>query len=173
MEETFLSELRLFSFNFAPKGWAQCNRQLLPINQNQALFSLLGTTYGGDGMQTFGLADLRGRIPVHMGNGHPLGQLYGEASHTLSINELPTHNHLMKCYDQAGGQNTAPGAFYADTTTIGSNGLDVYKTGVAPTTPMAPNIIAKTGGSQPHENRQPFLTLNWCIALQGIFPSQT
>jgi len=171
MAEPFLSELRLFSFGFPPKGWALCNGQLLPINQNQALFSLMGTTYGGDGMVNFALPDLRGRVPVHMGNGVSLGQRYGESSHTVTLQELPQHNHLMKCFSTAGAQNTAPTAFYADTSTIGANGLDVYKTGVTPSAVMAANAISNIGGSQPHENRQPFLTLNYCIALQGIFPS--
>ena len=171
MAEPFLSELRLFSFNFPPKGWALCNGQLLPINQNQALFSLLGTTYGGDGMTNFALPDLRGRTQVHMGNGISLGQRYGESSHTVTTQELPAHNHLMNCFSNAGSGNAAPGTFYADTATL--TGVNVYKTGVAPSVQMAANVISNIGGSQPHENRQPFLTLNWCIALQGIFPSQT
>ena len=155
MAEPFLSELRLFSFGFPPKGWTLCDGQLLPINQNQALFSLLGTTYGGDGMTNFGLPNLQSRIPVHMGNGFFLGQRYGETGHTLSISELPTHNHIMKCLSMAGSQNTAPGAFYADTATL--TNIDVYKTGVTPFVAMAANMVANTGGNQAHLNQQPFL----------------
>jgi microcystin-dependent protein len=167
MAEPFLSELRLFSFGFPPKGWAFCNGSLLPINQNQALFSLLGTTYGGDGRVNFGLPNLQGRVPIHMGSGHTLGQIGGEQGHTLGIAELPTHTHIA----------AAAGA--AATTSIPANnfvaGPQAIFSGFTGPTAVAMNsaMIGNIGGSQAHLNMQPFLTLNWCIALQGIFPSQT
>jgi microcystin-dependent protein len=167
MAEPFLAELRLFSFGFPPKGWALCNGQLLPINQNQALFSLLGTTYGGDGRVNFGLPNLQGRIPAHIGNGYTQGGRFGETAHTLTLSEMPAHNHPMNANSNAGGQNAPGGAFYTDAPVV------FYKANTNPGTPMNPGVITSVGGSQPHENQQPYLTLNWCIALQGIFPSQT
>jgi len=165
MAEPFLAEVRIFSFNFAPKGWAQCSGQLLPINQNQALFALLGTTYGGNGQTTFALPDLRGRVPMHAGGGLTLGQRGGEESHTLSLNEMPMHTHQAKA-SANGPTVTAP-----------TNNFWASKTGFTPygrtaDTAMSVQAIGNTGGSQPHENRSPYLTLNCCIALQGIFPSQ-
>jgi microcystin-dependent protein len=170
MAEPFLSEIRIFSFNFPPKGWAFCNGQLLPINQNQALFALLGTNYGGNGQTNFALPDLRGRVPLHFGDGLILGQRFGEEFHTLNIQEMPTHNHLVNAFGGAPDSNgTSPtGAFYAPA----ADNSTLYFSGNADSA-MAPAVIGNTGGSQPHENRQPFLTLNFCIALQGIFPSQT
>jgi microcystin-dependent protein len=167
MAEPFLSELRLFSFGFPPKGWALCDGQLLPINQNQALFSLLGTTYGGDGRVNFGLPNLQGRVPTHMGSGQTLGERGGEQNHTLGISEIPTHTH------------TAAAAAAAATTSIPANnfvaGPQAIFSGFTGPTAVAMNaaMIGNVGGSQPHPNMQPFLVLNWCIALQGIFPSQT
>ena len=165
MAEPFLSEIRIMSFGFPPKGWALCNGQLLPINQNQALFSLLGTTYGGDGRVNFGLPDLRGRTPIHMGSGHTLGEKAGEQAHTLSISEIPTHVHTAQ------GTSTSTGtvATAAGNVLAGANNLYGPPTNL---TSLAPNTLANVGGSQPHLNMQPFLTLNFCIALQGIFPSQ-
>ena len=166
MAEPFLSEIRMMSFGFAPKGWALCNGQLLPINQNQGLFSLLGTTYGGDGRQTFALPNLQGRVPIHMGSGHTLGERGGEQAHTLSISELPTHVHSVQASSAATGGNANPtGRFLG-------GGNNVYH---APTslTSMTPGTLANVGGSQAHLNMQPFLVLNFSIALQGIFPSQT
>jgi microcystin-dependent protein len=164
MAEPFLSEIRLMSFDFAPKGWAQCNGQLLPINQNQALFSLLGTTYGGNGSTTFALPDLRGRVPIHVGSGHTLGEVGGEQAHTLSVAELPTHTHLVNASSSAtGGSATANG-------NVLGGGNNVYRDS-GPLTTLNPGTITNVGGSQAHLNMQPFLTLTFCIALQGIFPS--
>jgi len=169
MAEPFLSEIRIFSFNFPPKGWALCNGQLLPINQNQALFSLLGTTYGGNGQTNFALPNLRGRVPLHSGSGFTLGQAPGEESHTLMPQEMPTHNHSVNAFGGAPDSNaTSPtGAFYAPT----ADNSTLYFSGNADSA-MNAGVIGNTGGSQAHENRQPFLVLNFCIALQGIFPSQ-
>jgi microcystin-dependent protein len=165
MAEPFLSEIRIFSFNFAPKGWALCNGQLLPINQNQALFSLLGTTYGGDGRVNFALPDLRGRVPTHMGSGLTLGERAGEQAHTLSISELPTHTHTANASSTNGDTPFAANNVLAQA-------LNVY-TGASNLTTLNPTEITNVGGSQAHENMEPYLTLNLCIALQGIFPSQT
>ena len=164
MAEPFLSEIRIFSFSFAPQGWAQCNGQLLPINQNQALFSLLGTTYGGNGQTNFALPDLRGRVPMHVGNGLFLGQKAGEETHTLISNEMPLHTHQARA--SADGPTVTPPTnnFWASNT-----GFTPY--GKTADTAMSSEAIGNAGGSQPHENRSPFLTLNCCIALQGIFPS--
>jgi len=160
-----MSELRIFSFNFAPKGWAMCNGQFLPINQNQALFSLLGTTYGGNGQTTFALPDLRSRVPMHMGDGLTLGQRAGEEAHTLNINELPAHNHFVKGSTDGPTSATPASNFFASNTSFAPYGPTQ---GAA----MNPACVGNIGGSQAHENRAPFLTLNICIALQGIFPSQ-
>jgi microcystin-dependent protein len=165
MAEPFLSEIRIMSFQFAPRGWALCNGQLLPINQNQALFSLLGTTFGGDGRVNFALPDLRGRTPIHVGSGHTLGERGGEQAHTLSIAELPTHTHVANA---TSSNATAPAP---------SNGVGYARAGTqiygGPTNlvAMAPQAVGNVGGSQAHLNMQPFLTLSFCIALQGIFPS--
>lgn len=166
MAEPFLSELRLFSFVFAPKGWALCNGQLLPINQNQALFSLLGTTYGGNGQTNFALPDLRGRVPMHVGNGHTLGENGGEQAHTLTIAELPTHMHVLQATTTVATTNIPN-----NTMLLGSTAPNDFYTGPAALTATAPGSVANVGGSQAHLNMQPFLTLSWCIALQGIFPS--
>jgi microcystin-dependent protein len=166
--EPFLSEIRLMSFAFAPKGWALCNGQLLPINQNQALFSLLGTTFGGDGRVNFALPDLRGRAPIHAGSGHTLGERGGEETHTLSVAELPEHVHGWNAKSSPAATNTPdPTSLLASST--GDNAWGPAANLVA----MSPGAILNTGGSQPHLNMQPFLTLSFCIALQGIFPSQT
>ena len=167
MAEPFLSEIRLMSFNFAPKGWALCNGQFLPINQNQALFALLGTTYGGNGQTTFALPDLRAKTPIHMGNGHTLGETAGTTAVTINIQQLPTHTHTFGCASSntANANQTNPsGQVFAH-----ANG-NVYATG-APVA-LVPNMVTNVGGSQPHENRQPFLAITFSIALQGIFPSQ-
>jgi microcystin-dependent protein len=171
MAEPFLSEIRMMSFGFPPKGWATCDGQLLPINQNQALFSLLGTTYGGDGRINFGLPNLQGRTPMHMGNGHTLGELGGEQAHTLSISELPTHAHTASATSDP--HTTSPENYQP----LASNALlavvnNLY-TSPSNLTSLLPATLANVGGSQAHLNMQPFLTVNFSIALQGIFPSQT
>ena len=163
MAEPFLSEIRIMSFVFAPRGWALCNGQLLPINQNQGLFSLLGTTFGGDGRVNFALPDLRGRTPIHVGSGHALGERGGEPAHTLSIAELPQHVHQAV----ASPSN-------ADTVVPVNNALGAALNSYRPATELTalhPSSVASVGGSQAHLNMQPFLTLTFSIALQGIFPS--
>ena len=165
MAEPFLSEIRIFSFGFPPKGWALCDGQLLPINQNQALFSLLGTTYGGDGRVNFGLPNLQTRVPIHFGDGHTLGERGGEQAHTISISELPTHTHPW------GVNGAAVNAL--DPTGIQLGSQQGYNTAATNLVAMNAQQLSNVGGSQAHLNMQPFLVLNFCIALQGIFPSQT
>jgi microcystin-dependent protein len=171
MAEPFLSEIRIFSFNFAPKGWATCDGQLLPINQNQPLFALLGTTYGGDGRVNFALPNLRGQVPIHMGQSHTLGERGGQETHTLTISEMPQHIHFAGATSDP--HTTNPENYEP----VASNALMAVVNGMYgnPTnlTTLLPATIGNFGGSQAHENRQPYLTLNFCIALQGIFPSQT
>jgi microcystin-dependent protein len=164
MAEPFLSEIRIFSFGYAPKGWAFCNGQFLPINQNQALFSLLGTTYGGNGQTTFALPDLRGQAPIHMGSGHTLGEKGGEPSHTVTMSEMPAHIHFENASTTNANQPTSVGAVLASAANLyaAPNNL----------TTIQPGTVTNVGGSQAHQNLQPFLALNFCIALQGIFPSR-
>lgn len=164
MSEPFLSEIRIMSFVFAPRGWALCNGQLLPINQNQGLFSLLGTTFGGDGRVNFALPDLRGRIPIHVGSGHTLGERGGEQAHTLSIGELPQHVHVLNGTSNTGNTPLPTNNILADSPS------QLYAS-ASSLTSLNASSIANTGGSQAHLNMQPFLTLSFCIALQGIFPS--
>jgi microcystin-dependent protein len=164
MSEPFLGEIKVIPWNFPPKGWTFCNGQLLPINQNQALFSILGTTYGGDGRTTFGLPNLQGRTPVHVGNGIALGDVGGETAHTLNISELPAHSHAPFGSTNLPDTFTAAGHFWA------TNPNNPYAS--TPNTAMNPACIGATGGNQPHENMSPYLVLNFIIALQGIFPSQ-
>jgi len=172
VSQPFLSEIKIMSFGFAPKGWAQCNGQFLPINQNQALFSLLGTVYGGNGQTTFALPDLRGCVPLHEGSGHTLGEKAGAQAVTLSINQLPTHVHDFSantCVQSASANATAgvpTSNFWAN------SGRAAYSTGGVSLGAMSPQAVSTVGGSQAHQNMQPFLALNFCIALQGIFPSQ-
>lgn len=183
MSNPFLGELRIMSFNFAPKGWAMCNGQLLPINQNQPLFALFGTMYGGDGRVTFALPNLQGRVPVGVGGGSftVQGQSSGELSHTLNISEMPQHNHLAQAKaapadKNVGGITPAPNRSLAEGLVSLPNNqttpASIFGTGT-PNTPMSAAAITNAGGSQPHQNLQPFLTLNICVALQGIFPSPT
>jgi microcystin-dependent protein len=166
MAEPFLSEIRLMSFEFAPKGWALCNGQLLPINQNQALFSLLGTTFGGDGRVNFALPDLRGRVPIHVGNGHTLGERGGEQAHTLSSAEIPEHTHFV----QAANTNATTAVPSSSLTLANSVNYEAYRSATSLVSLNAATV-SNVGGSQAHLNMQPFLTLNFTIALQGIFPS--
>lgn len=171
MADPFLAEIRIMSFGVVPKGWAMCNGQFLPINQNQALFSLLGTTYGGNGQTTFALPNLQGNVPIHTGSGFALGQVSGQQSHTVTIGEMPAHNHFLNASSLIGNavnprpQNTSGALFAQDPG-------NCYSGNVVSAVLPSPATISNTGGSQPHTNMQPFLTLNFCIALQGIFPSQ-
>ena len=170
MAEPFLAEIRLMSFNFPPKGWAMCNGQLLPINQNQALFALLGTTYGGDGRVTFALPDLRGRCPLHAGAGIALGERGGAETHTLTVNELPSHTHALAANSDVANTHLPGAALPAGKPRGGINRYAPAGTG---NSTMHAGSLSSSGGNQPHENRQPFLTLTFAIALQGIFPSQS
>jgi len=165
MAEPFLSEIRVMSFGYAPKGWAECNGQLLPINQNQALFSLLGTTFGGDGRVNFALPDLRTRTPIHVGNGHTLGERGGEQAHTLSISEVPEHTHVMNGSSTAAETNTPTSNAYLGSV-ANAYGPPTNLVGLSP-------AVTTVGGSQAHVNMQPYLALTFCIAVQGIFPSPT
>jgi microcystin-dependent protein len=165
MGTPFMGELKLISWNFAPQGWAFCNGQFLPINQNQALFSLLGTTYGGNGQTTFALPDLRGKIPIHTGQGFTLGQAGGQEAHTITMSEMPQHLHFLQ------GTTANASTDTPDTPVVlATAALDLYRD---PTTlvTMEPSIVGNVGGSQAHQNMQPYLTMNWIIALQGVFPS--
>jgi microcystin-dependent protein len=166
MSEPFLGEIKIISWNFPPKGWTFCNGQLLPINQNQALFSILGTTYGGDGRVNFGLPNLQGRTPFHVGNGIVLGEMGGETSHTLNISELPAHNHVPV------GSTTVATAPKPTTNLWATDAGGFNEYAATPNVAMMAACIAATGGNQPHENMSPYLVLNFVIALQGIFPSQ-
>jgi microcystin-dependent protein len=165
MSEPFLSEIKIVSFNFAPKGWALCNGQFLPINQNQALFALLGTTYGGNGQTTFALPNIRGRVPIHIGNGHTLGEAAGSTAVTINIQQLPTHPHPLQVNSGTGTATNPNGAMLAKAS------ANTYG---PPTQLTAMNAACVTGvgGSQPHNNMMPYLVLNFIIALQGIFPSR-
>lgn len=165
MSTPFIGEIRIFSFNFAPKSWALCNGQLLPINQNQALFSLLGTQYGGNGQTNFGLPNMQGRTPIHRGNGITQGQLGGAENHTLTLAETPAHSHGLSV-SSAAANNVVPTG-----NALANSGANIYAAPGA-TVALAAGSVASQGGSQPHTNMQPFLTLNFCIALSGIFPSR-
>lgn len=171
MGTPYLGEIKIISWNFAPQGWAFCNGQLLPINQNQALFSIMGTTYGGNGQTNFALPDLRNRVPIHTGSTFRLGQVFGEDAHTLSINEIPAHYHMVNASaPTASGTNVnvAQGNYLSN-----SAPAEIYNSGAgAPKlTTLASASISNYGGSQPHNNLQPYLVLNFIVALQGIFPS--
>jgi microcystin-dependent protein len=163
MSTPFLGEIRVFSFGFAPKGWAMCNGQLLPINENQALFALLGTTFGGDGRTTFGLPNLLGRVPMHQGGTQQLGTRAGEEAHTLTQAEMPTHTHSIS--GRAAANTGSPdAALWAGST---ANAF-----AASSNTTMMPSAVSTAGGSQPHENRPPFLAVQFAMAVQGIFPSR-
>ena len=165
MAEPFLSEIRMFSFGHAPKGWALCNGQLLPINQNQALFSLLGTTYGGNGQTTFALPNLRGRHAMHEGNGHTLGEAAGATSVTITQQTMPQHMHSLTASTVNGNQPVAVGNM------LGAFN-NAYRTPGQTLVALEPSSVTSVGGSQPHNNMSPYLVINFCIALIGIFPSQ-
>jgi len=168
MSTPYLDEIKLVAFNFAPKGWTMCNGQLLPINQNQALFSLLGTTYGGNGQTTFGLPDLRGRVPLHFGPSFQLGANGGEYNHTITISELPQHTHPMQAQNSNANVANPAGNLLANTQTAP---LAIYQQPVGLVNMFVGNIT-NVGGSQAHQNQSPFLVMTWIIALQGIFPSR-
>lgn len=165
MSEPFLAEIRIVGFNFAPRGWAFCDGQILPINQNQSLYSLLGTTYGGDGRTTFALPDLRGRTPIHVGEGFQLGQKTGSEAHTLSASEIPAHTHVVSASNNTPNRETPENAFWS------ARSANSYST-ATPNTTMQNNAIASVGGGQAHNNMQPFLVVNAVIALAGLFPSR-
>ena len=166
MAEPFLSEIRIFSFNFPPKGWAFCNGQLLPINQNQALFALLGTTYGGNGQTNFALPNLQGRLPIHEGSGHTLGEAAGASAVTITQQTMPQHLHFLNGTTTTGSQAPVANAVPA---TIGAT---IYSKNISNLVAFDASSVTSVGGSQPHTNMMPYLVLNFCIALQGIFPSQ-
>ena len=176
----FLGEVVMYAFNFAPKSWAQCNGQLLPINQNQALFSILGTTYGGDGRVNFALPDLRGRVAMYTGNGHNLGEKGGQEAHTITMSEMPQHFHFLQAFN--GNADSGAAAVPATNNSFANNAFAVPAGGgstpvnrysnAGPTGTLVASAVSNTGGSQPHENRQPYGVVNFCIALQGVFPSR-
>ena len=171
MSEPFLAEVRIVGFNFAPRGWAFCDGQILPINQNQSLYSLLGTTYGGDGRTSFALPDLRGRTPVHVGGGFSQGQKSGEETHTLAANEMPQHKHTLSATTATAATGAAgsqpSGKLWA------TSPIPIYHDySSANAANMASSTVANAGGGQAHDNMQPYIALNFCIALQGLFPSR-
>ena len=172
MAQPFIGEIRCFGFNFSPQGWAFCNGQLISISQNAALFNLIGTTYGGDGLNTFALPDLRSRVPVHQGSfagvTYVMGQVGGVENVTLTTQEIPAHNHLIVATSNAATlKRPVQNTFYA----ASSSGNNFYEAGTT-LTALANNTVSSAGGGQPHNNIQPYLTLNWCIAMFGIFPSR-
>lgn len=175
MANPFLAEIRIFPFNFAPKGWAFCDGQILPLSQNTALFSLLGTTYGGNGTSTFALPNLQGNAPMHPGQGpglslYDLGQTGGSETVSLLESEIPAHNHSVQAQSQP-AQLDSPGP---DRAFSRSSGGFAYKASpYATIVQFSPDMIAPAGGDQPHNNMMPYLTLNFCIALQGVFPPRT
>jgi microcystin-dependent protein len=172
VSEPFLAEIRMVGFNFAPRGWAMCDGQILPINQNQALYSLVGISYGGNGSTTFGLPDLRGRTPVHAGfaGGVLLGQSGGEEAHALTTSELPSHTHTLLASGDQGSDDSPAGNAPASKP---RRSTSQYTTPNPSLVPMAATQIGNTGGSQPHNNMQPCIALNFVIALQGVFPSRS
>lgn len=168
MSSPFIGEIRMFGGNFAPAGWAFCNGALLPISENDALFTLIGTTYGGDGQSTFALPDLQSRVPVHVGPGFALGQSGGTESVTLTTSQIPAHSHVPQANANVGSQVSPQGGLWASS----NPSLNQYSN-VAPTLNMDPGAIGQTGGSQPHDNMVPFLAVNFILSLFGVFPSQT
>ncbi|HTV33294.1 MAG TPA: tail fiber protein [Methylocella sp.] len=176
MAEPFLGEIRAFGFNFAPIGWALCNGQLLPISQNAALFSLLGTFYGGDGRTTFGLPNLQGRVLIHQGHGlglpnYVIGEIGGNTNVTLTTQQLPSHNHRVTAVAAPGSASDPSGAFIAEHGS-GKEAATLFAHSATSPVQMAPTMIGDTGGSQPVSIQNPYVVINYCIALQGIYPSR-
>ena len=169
MSNPFIGEIRMFGGNFAPAGWAFCQGQLMPISENDALFNLIGTTYGGDGQTTFALPDLQSRVPVHVGPAFALGQTGGEEAVTLTTSQIPAHSHVPLCNQNAGSTASAAGGLWAANATVAN---PTYAT-AAPNAAMDPAAIGSAGGSQPHDNMIPFLVINFILSLFGVFPSQT
>jgi microcystin-dependent protein len=174
MADPFVAEIRIFPFNFAPKGWAFCDGQLMPLSQNTALFSLLGTTYGGDGKSTFALPDMQGNAPIHAGQGkglslYDLGQMSGSETVTLLESEIPLHTHTLQAFATPGDLKEPQ----AGAVLTRSNNGAIYNTTISNFVQMAPQGLTPAGGSLPHNNMMPYLTLNFCIALQGVFPPRT
>jgi microcystin-dependent protein len=169
MAQPYVGEIRMFAGNFAPAGWMFCEGQLLPISENETLFQLIGTTYGGDGQSTFALPDLRGRIPIHQGNGFILAETGGAEEITLTVNQIAAHSHpFLASNDTATG--ASPAGALCGVTNVSKK---VYALGTSPTSAMAPQLLGATGGSQPHTNFQPYLCVDFIISLFGIFPSPT
>ena len=168
MSTPYIGEIRMFAGNFAPAGWAFCNGALMAIDQNDALFNLIGTTYGGDGQTTFALPNLQSRVPVHAGPGFTLGQTGGAESVTLTTSQIPAHSHVPLCFDGAGNQSSPANGVWASTSPA-----TYYATDPAPNVQMSPAAIGSSGGSQPHDNMMPFLVINFILSLFGVFPSQT
>jgi microcystin-dependent protein len=177
MSDQFVAEIRIFGFNFAPVGWALCDGQLMPISQNTALFSLLGTNYGGDGKSTFGLPNIQGSAPLQCGQGpglslYDIGEVGGESSVTLNMSEIPSHTHLLGCFNGAGNLTSPAGNVWASAK-VGKQAENLYSAASGSSPAMAPQMIAGLGGNAPHNNMPPYLVLNFCIALQGIFPPRS
>jgi len=166
MSNPYVGEIRIFAGNFAPNGWDFCNGLLLPISDYETLFNLIGTTYGGDGVSTFALPDLRSRVPVHQGSGFVIGQNGGEETVTLNTTQIPSHSHVPAANSNPGTQSSPSGAVWAQST------LNEYSS-TAPSVTMAASALGQTGGSQPHDNMLPYVGLNYIISLFGIFPSQS
>ncbi len=168
MAQPYVGEIRMFAGNFAPAGWMFCEGQLLPISENETLFQLLGTTYGGDGQSTFSLPDLRGRIPIHQGGGFTLAETGGAEAITLTVSQIPAHSHAARATTSIANDTKASNNLLAQASTF-----DPYNVSTPPATPMAPQSISGVGGSQPHNNFQPYLCVDFIISLFGIFPSPT
>jgi microcystin-dependent protein len=169
--DQYLGEIRIFSFNYAPKGWAMCAGQLLPINQNTALFSLLGTQFGGNGTTNFQLPDMRSRVPIHAGSGYNIGETGGAEQVVLNINQIASHQHLMQAVNSPGAVETAIGNTLAQSNSTAAS-PNRYAAGSSNLTALNPASIQPVGGNQPHSNIQPFLAMNYCISLTGIYPSR-
>jgi microcystin-dependent protein len=167
MSSPFIGEIRMFAGNFAPVGWSFCNGAIIPIDQNDALFNLIGTTYGGDGQTTFALPNLQSRVPIHVGPGFALGQTGGTESVTLTVSQIPAHSHVPQCFAATGNQAKPDGGVWA------SSSPATYFGDTAPDTNMDPSALGSSGGSQPHDNMLPFLVVNFILSLFGVFPSQT